>query len=152
MVKTLVIITAALFCFGCGRADLSGPDEVRTYVQVPGTVIDSFGEEPCRLTGANVVRVGWYYDFTPYDSLWISFDVTRLSTERAYDDVIVRIGPATSLRDTIFVAQGTVSLGVKVSQISKPGSCALTFRTSDPQSVLSLSKLRVVGWAAQPGD
>jgi len=33
-----------------------------------------------------------------------------------------------------------------VSDISKPGSCALTFRTADPLSDLVLSGLHVVGW------
>lgn len=151
MQKVLVMFFAALLCYGCGRGTGTGPEEIRSYQQVPGTLIDSFGEEPRTLTSAKVVRVGTYYDFSDYDSLRISFDATRLSTDRPFDEVLVKIGPTMYLRDTVYAIQENVSLGVKVSDIAKPAFCALTFWTLDPQTILKLSRLRVIGWTSSPG-
>lgn len=146
MNKTLVMFIVALLCCGCGRGTGTGPDEIRSYQQVPGTLIDRFGEEPCTLTSQKVVRVGTYYDFSSYDSLRVSFNVTRMSTDRPFDEVLVKIGPSMYLPDTVYARKENVSVSVKVSDLAKPSFCALTFWTLDPQTVLQLSDLRVVGW------
>jgi hypothetical protein len=142
MDKPLLMVMAALLCWGCGRATGSGPDEVVSS----GTVVTGFGNEPRVLTSSQVVRVGSYYDFSMYDSLRISFSAARLSTDLPFDVVLVKIGPATYLRDTVYSAEKNVSLSVKVSQISKPGFCALTFWTFDPLTVLKLYNLHVEAW------
>ena len=143
MDKPLLMMMAALLCLGCGRATGSGPEEVVSS----GTVAAGFGNEPCILTSSNVVRVGTYYDFSIYDSLQISFSAARLSTDLPFDVILVKIGPATYLRDTLYAMEKNVSLGVNVSQISKPGFCALTFWTLDPLTVLKLQNLHIVAWA-----
>lgn len=142
MNKPLLMIMAALLCSGCGKATGSGPDEIVSS----GAVIDGFGNEPCILTSSDVVRVGTYYDFSTYDSLQISFSAARLSTDLSFDVILVKIGPATYLPDTVYTPEKNISLSVKVSQISKPGFCALTFWTRDPLTVLKLSNLHVVAW------
>jgi hypothetical protein len=146
MGKTLVIVIAVLLCWGCGRGSATAPDDVRSTTQAPGTLVSSFDEEPCVLTGSNVIRVGWYFDFSAYDSLVVTFNAARLSPERPFDEIIVKIGPATCLRDTLYATQEAVSLTVRVSDLGKPGNCALTFRAPDPLTLLRLSGLRVVGW------
>ena len=145
MEKTVVMFLAALLSLGCGKATVSSLDES----VASGTVIDGFGVEPVILTSSKLIRVGTYYDISMYDSLRISFSATRLSAERRFDEVLVRIGPTTNLRDTVYAIQENVSLRLKVSTISKPTFCAFTFWTADPQTVLELSDLRVVGWTSE---
>ena len=145
MHKTLLMFAAAVLCLGCGRATVSSPDENLTS----GTLIDGFGNEPRVLTSSKIIRVGTYYDFSEYDSVRISFRATRLATDRPFDEILVKIGPSTYLRDSVFAILEHVSLTVSVSAISKPTFCALTFWTLDPLTVLELSDLRVVGWRSE---
>ncbi len=147
--KTLVTCIAAVLCYGCGRANVSGPDDVRSFTSVQVVLIDSFSDETCTLTSSKIVRVGSYYNFLPYDSLRFSFSATRLSADVPFDEILLKIGPATCLRDSMVAMQKNVSLIVKVSDISKPAFCALTFRTSDPRTLIRLSDLRVVGWMSK---
>ncbi len=145
MHKTVAILLAAVLSYGCGRSTISGPPEIPVTPRAPGALITSFGNEPCQLTSANFIRVGWYHDFSGYDNLLISFNARRLSTESPFDEIYVRIGAATVLHDTLIAVQKNVVLNVKVRDIAKPQNCALTFRTLDPETALSLSSLRVVG-------
>ncbi len=142
MEKIVVMFIAALLCLGCGKSTVSSPDES----VAPGTVIDGFGGEPVILTSSKVIRVGTYYDFSMYDSLRINFRAVRLSTDRSFDEILVKIGPTTYLPDTLYALQENVSLVVKVSTLAKPAFSALTFWTLNPQTVLELSDLHVVGW------
>jgi len=148
MGKILLTFIGVLLCCGCGRGTVSGPDQPQHSTQAPGVLISGFDEEPCVLAGANVIRVGWYYDFSAYDSLKISFNASRLSTEAPFDAIVVKIGPGTFLRDTVYAAQESISFSLRVSDLGKPANCAVTFRAPDPYSVLRLSGLRVVGWTA----
>jgi hypothetical protein len=147
MERMLALCTVALLCVGCQRGTVTGVDDVHSSgraIQV--VVIEGFAEDAAMLTRSKLVRVGTYYDFHMYDSLWISLNVTRMTTSRAFDDVDLKLGPAYHQRDTVFAAQEDVKLIVKVSDISKPQFCALTFLTSDSLAVLRLSSLRVIGW------
>lgn len=149
MGKTLSMFIAALLCCGCGRGTISEPGEVGSTAQAPQVVISGFSKEPCLLTGSKMVRVGWYYDLSLYDSIRITFDARRLSTERPFDEILIKIGPATYLRDTVSTVQKQVRISVKVSTISKYVSCAFVFWSLDPLTELSLSNLRVVGWSRE---
>jgi hypothetical protein len=147
MEKKAVLIISALLCSGCVRQDVSGPDEVRSRTEVVQVVlIDGFGDNSSMLTSSTYVRVGTYYDFRPYDSLRISFTVTRLNAELPFDEILVRIGPTACLRDSVYATQERLSLGVTMSTISKTSFCALSFLAQDSRALLRLSDLRVVGW------
>ncbi len=150
MEKTLVTCIAALLCYGCERSStISEPHDIPPLTQAPVVLIDGFGEKAPMLTSSTIIRVGTYYNFLPYDSLRVSFSATRLATELPFDEILVKIGPATYLRDSVYATQENVSLVVRVSDISKPVFCALTFRTNDPQTVLRLTDLRVIGWMSK---
>jgi hypothetical protein len=147
MERMLALCAVALVCVGCQRETATGVDELHPsgrVVQV--VVIEGFAEDEVMLTRSKLVRVGTYYDFHMYDSLWISLNVTRLTTGRASDDVDLKLGPAYHQKDTVFAPQEVVKLSVKVSDISKPQFCALTFLTSDSLASLRLTSLRVIGW------
>jgi hypothetical protein len=147
MGKTLIMFIAALLCCGCGRGTISEPGEVGSTAQSPQVVINGFSEEPCLLTDSRMIRVGWYYDFSNYDSIRITFSATRISTERPFDEILIKIGPATYLRDTVSTVQKQVQISVKVSTIAKSVSCAFVFWSLHPLTELSLSNLRVIGWS-----
>jgi hypothetical protein len=147
MEKTLVMCLATLLCIGCGRPTVTGPDEVRASGQVVQVVlIDGFGEDPRTLTSTRYIRIGTYFDFRPYDSLQISFNATRVTSQLPFDEIMVRIGPSHYLRDSVYSTQENVSLRVKVPAVSKNQFCALTILTGDSTAFLQLSDLRVVGW------
>jgi hypothetical protein len=147
MQKILGLCAVVLLCVGCHRGTVTGVDDVHAAgraVQV--VVLEGLTEDGVVLTRSKFVRIGSYYDFHLYDSLWISLNVTRMTTTRPFDDVDVKVGPAYHQKDTVFAAQENVMLRVKVSDISKPQFCALTFLTSDSLASLRLSGLRVIGW------
>jgi hypothetical protein len=147
MQKALVmVIVAILFC-GCERENVSGPEEIRSSTQVVQVVVvDGFGDIASMLTDSLSIRVGRYFDLSPYDSLLITFSAKRLVTQSPFDEILVRIGPAYYLRDSVYAAQENISLKVKASALSKRHYCALTFLTDDSRTHLQLSDLRVVGW------
>jgi len=146
MDKIIVTCITALLCYGCERSIVSGPDELRSATQVEVVVINGFGEDTCMLTSSVLIRVGSYYNFRPFDSLRVSFSATRMTTHLPFDEILVRIGPACYLRDSVRALQKNVSLSVQVCDIAKPTFCALTFLTRDSLTILRLSDLRVVGW------
>jgi len=147
MEKALVMCIASLLCCGCDRPTVSGPDEIRSSGQVVQVVvIEGLGDDPGTLTSSTYIRIGTYFDFRPYDSLQISFNATRVTTQLPFDEIVVRIGPSQYLRDSVYATQEKVSLRVKVSAISKSQFCALTILTGDSRALLELSDLRVVGW------
>ena len=146
MKKTFVVCVAALLYYGCERSIVSGPEEVRSATLIQVVVIDGFGDDTCMLTSSVMVRVGSYYNFRPFDSLRISFSATRMTTHLPFDEILVRIGPACYLRDSVRAMQKNVSLSVKVCDIAKPTFAALTFVTRDSLTILKISNLRVVGW------
>jgi hypothetical protein len=147
MKKALVmVIVAILFC-GCGREYVSGPEEIRSSARVVQVVVvDGFGDIASMLTDSLSIRVGTYFDFSSYDSLLITFSVTRLATQSPFDEILVRIGPAYYLRDSVYAAQENISFKVKTSALSKRHYCALTLLTDDSLTHLQLSDLRVIGW------
>jgi hypothetical protein len=150
MTKTLVMCIPALLCFGCWRSDISGPDELRASGHVVQVVlVEGFSESAVVLTTSNIISLGAYYDFRPFDSLWISFGATRLTSQLPFDEIHVRVGPVHDLRDSLYSVQKNVLLRVKVSDISKPNYCSLTFWATDPRAVIQLTDLRVIGWMTQ---
>jgi hypothetical protein len=145
MKRMLVTLLAGATFFGCDRP--TEPAEVRpplTAVQV--VLVDGLGDHAGILTSASHVRVGTYYDLRPYDSLHISFTVTRLAAETPFDEILVRIGPTYCVRDSVVTAETDVTLRVTVTDIAKNQLCALSFLTLDSRALLQLSRLRVIGW------
>lgn len=150
MEKTLVMFLAALVCSGCDRSTVSGPDGVRSSTQVVQVVvIDGFGDNASTLTTSTYVRVGTYFDFSPFDSLRISFKATRLTAQLPFDEILIRIGPTCYIRDSVYATEKNVEFTVRADAISKRQFCALSFLTTDSRVLLKLSDLRVVGWMSK---
>lgn len=150
MEKTLVVCIATLICCGCRGSNVSGPDEIRPAGKVVQVVlINGLDDGPDILTRSNLIRVGEYHDFRLYDSLWISVKATRLTSELPFDEFRLRFGPTHDLRDSVFTIQEDVRFSVKVSDISKPGFCAMSFSAIDSRTVLRLADLRVIGWKTE---
>jgi hypothetical protein len=147
MEKALFYGLAALFCCGCERPGLTDPNEVRASTKVVQVVvIDGFGDISRMLSSTSLVRVGTYFDFSPYDSLRISYTVERLTNELAFDEILIRIGPTFCLRDTVYAAGIDVSHMVNMRLVSKNQFCAVSFIATDSRTILRLSGLHVVGW------
>jgi hypothetical protein len=147
MKKALVMVVVAILSCGCGREYVSGPEEIRSSTHVVQVVVvDGFADIASMLTASLSIRVGTYFDFSPYDSLLITFSVKRLATQSLFDEILVRIGPAYCMRDSVYAAQENISLKVKADALSKRHFCALTFLTDVSRTHLQLSDLRVIGW------
>ena len=147
MVRTLVVCGMILSLAGCERSIISPtstiPVRIEQYV-----LIGRFNESDTVLVGPNGFRVGWYHDFSPYDSLIISFSANRLAAGDMCSHVLIRIGPATYIGDSLMVSQKDFSIRIRTSDLEKPHSSALTFFAPDPEAALLLSHLRVIGWCS----
>jgi hypothetical protein len=150
MERTLIVCVAAWMCCGCRGSNVSEPDEIRPAGKVVQVVlINGLDDGPDILTSSNLIRVGEYHDVRLYDSLWIIIKATRLTNELPFDEFRVRFGPTHDLRDSVFTIQKDVRFSVKVSEIAKPGFCAISFSAIDPRTVLRLADLRVIGWKTE---
>jgi len=148
MIRNLVICSTILFLAGCDLSTIS-PGAIGPVTTEPFVIIRGFGETDTVTVGTEGFRVGWYYDFSGYDSLRINFSAKRLAPGPAFDHILVKIGPACGLSDSLFAPQKDFSLFVKPSDIAKPHFAALTFFVPDAGVRVVLSQLRVIGWTSQ---
>jgi hypothetical protein len=148
MKRHVVLCVAFLAATGCERPmNITVPDaSVVALETVQEVVIEGFGEQSSVVAGASGVRVGWYHDFSAYDSLRINFAAERLSSRATCNHIIVRIGPACYLQDSLNSLRKEFSLFVRQTDIAKSGKAALTFYISEPETDFLLSHLRVIGW------
>jgi hypothetical protein len=148
MIRNLVVCSTILFLAGCDLSPFS-PAAVSPVAAQQDAIIRGFGEVDTVIVGTEGFRVGWYYDFSGYDSLRISFSAKRLVLGPAFDHILVKIGPAFGVRDSLFTPQKDFTLLVKRSDIAKPQFAALTFSVADAGVRVLLSQLRVTAWSAQ---
>jgi hypothetical protein len=148
MIRNLVVCCMILFLAGCDLSTIS-PGVIGPATTEPVEIIHGFAQIDTVTVGSEGFRVGWYYDFSSYDSLRINFSAKRLAPRPAFDHILVKIGPACYLSDSLFTLQKDFSLLVRRSDIAKPQFGALTFYVSDAGVRLLLWQLRVVGWSAQ---
>jgi hypothetical protein len=148
MSKNLVLCLTISFLAGCGLSPFSSTVVAPTSAQ-QDEIIRGFGSTDSVIVGSEGYRVGWYYDFSGYDSLRINFSAKRLELGPEFDHILIRIGPACYLSDSLIALQQDFSLAVRRSEIAKPQFAALTFYVTDVGARLLLWQLRVTGWAAQ---
>jgi hypothetical protein len=148
MIRCLVLCSMILFLAGCNLSPFSHA-VVAPSAEQQNVIIREFGQTDTVTVGSEGFRVGGYYDFSGYDSLRINFSAKRLDPGPGFDHILVRIGPACYLRDSLFAPQQDFSLLVERSDIAKPQFAALTFYVPDVGVRLLLSNLRVLGWTAQ---
>jgi hypothetical protein len=148
MSKNIVLCLAISFLAGCRLSPFSSTVVAPSTVQ-QDEIIRGFGATDSVIVGSEGYRVGWYYDFSGYDSLRINFSAKRLEPGPGFDHILVRIGPACYLSDSLIILQQDFSLLVRRSDIAKPQFAALTFYVTDVRVRLLLWQLRVTGWASQ---
>jgi hypothetical protein len=148
MSRNLVVCFTVFFLAGCSKSPFS------STVVAPATaqqdeIIRGFDGNDSVVVGSEGYRVGWYHDFSGYDSLRINFSAKRLELGPGFDHILIRIGPACYLSDSLIALQQDFSLLVRRSDIAKPQFAALTFYVTDVGVRLLLWQLRIIGWAAQ---
>lgn len=148
MQKLFFLSIASLLAAGC-RPDVNSPDAMGPSRVVQTVIIDGFGVIDPIVQGDRGLRVGLYYDFTPYDSLRINFVATRLTPGASHDHIVIKLGPVFYLRDSIASPQQSFTFLVRRQDLSKPAFSALTFFVPDSGVAMMLSSLRVVGWTLQ---
>jgi hypothetical protein len=120
----------------------------------PRLIRTSFGDQwACDADTASVgnegYRVGRYFDFKDYDRLRISFSAKRLAFGSAVDHILIKVGPACYISDSLSASQKDFSILVKPTAIVKSQFAALVFFVPDAEANLVLSKLCVIGWATR---
>jgi hypothetical protein len=148
MVKNLVLCSTFLFLVGCNLSPFSSSTVAPVSAQ-QDEIIRGFDGTDSVIVGSEGFRVGWYHDFSGYDSLRINFSAKRLTPGPTFDHILIKIGPAYYVSDSLFASQQDFSLLVRRSDIAKSHFAALTFYVTDAGVRLLLSQLRVIGWAAQ---
>jgi hypothetical protein len=143
--KTLLLCSVVLVSAGCQR-QFTDPGEIRQKTIEKVIIADGFGDVDSVRVGQEGFRVGWYFDFTPYDSVRISFSGTRVNPAQSFIHMYVKVGPGCYLRDSISTSRKDFSFLFRGSDLAKPQFAALTFIVPDPGAHLVLSQLSVVGW------
>jgi hypothetical protein len=148
MARNLSVCSTILFLVGCNLSPFSS-STVAPIAAQQDEIIRGFGETDSVVVGSEGFRVGRYHDFSGYDSLRINFSAKRLTPGPAFDHILIRIGPAWYVSDSLFTLQQDFSLLVRRSDIAKPHFAALTFYVPESGVRLLLWQLRVIGWTAQ---
>ena len=148
MIRRLVSALVMCALIGCGRPATAPESSLPSGSTQPYVIFEAFTGNPAIAYGPGAVRAGGYFNFAEYDSIRISFSVTRLTPESTFDHVIVKIGPAWTVDVPLSALQQEYSILVKRSDLAKPNFAALVFLVPDPDVVLQFSRLRVIGWAA----
>ena len=128
---------------GCLRSDPLSPQPVESGFR-DVLVIDRFNDTDTVVVTQSGYRVGWYYDFSPYSALTITFTAERLQDDPSPDRVTVRIGPANAYTDSIGTPRRQFTFHILRSELSKPPAASLTFYVPEPGKALRLSGLRVI--------
>lgn len=143
--RILLFCTTIFFLCGCERLSVLPPAPTPSATtQV--TIIAGFGNADTANVGNAGYRVGWYFDFSDYDSARINFSARRLDLGRATDHVLVKVGPSTYFSDSLSAPQRDFSILIKPNAIAKSQFAALVFIVPDAEAFLILSHLRVIGW------
>jgi hypothetical protein len=148
MFRTLLLSCTIFILAGCDPSTdptLASNPLIKEQV----VIISGFGQADTAVVGSNGMRVGDYYNFESYDSLSINFTARRLAMTPTYDHILVKLGPAYYLSDSLLSPQKNFSLTVKPFDLAKPQFSALTFIITDEEVSLVLSQLRVIGWRAR---
>ena len=112
-------------------------------------IISGFGNADTVSVGNAGYRVGWYFDFKDYDSLRINFSAKRLALGSAVDHILVKVGPSSYFSDSLSASQKDFSILIKPTDVVKSQFAALVFIVPDVEATLTLSRLRVIGWATR---
>ncbi|MCX6144969.1 MAG: hypothetical protein NTZ35_17325 [Ignavibacteriales bacterium] len=148
MIKALLVCGTILFLGGCER--LPDPPLAPASSSAPAgqiLIIHGFGNADTASVGNEGYRVGWYFDFKDYDSLRINFSAKRLAFGSSVDHILIKVGPACYISDSLSASQKDFSLFIKPAAIPKSQFAALVFIVPDADATLLLSQLRVIGWA-----
>ena len=145
MTRALGLCAAIILLAGC-RTSINSPVDARAPRIVQVVIVDGVTAVDPIVEAERGYRVGWYYDFSPFDSIRIDFVATRLTPTSSHDHIVIKVGPAFYLRDSISIPEQGFSMLVMRRDLSKPAFSALVFFVSDPGAAIMISKLRVVGW------
>jgi hypothetical protein len=145
MNKSLFPACLLLFCLSCERSPFAPepPPPSRIGQKV---IVNGFDEGIDAYVDDQGCRVGKYFDFTPYDSLSITFSAQRYAAGQDIVPFSIKIGPGYYLRGSLADQKQEFAYSVPVSVLSKPRFAALTFLVPLSVPPLVLSNLRVVGW------
>lgn len=141
MISAVILISA-----GCGRS-ATAPD---TGAPPPERILllTGFNGADTVVVGPQGFRLGFYHDFSAYDSLLFTFFAEQLNPGAQSAHLSIRIGPVDYFRDTLLSLQKEVSIKVSCDELAKPHLSAIMFFAADPDGLLRLSRLRVLGWSA----
>ena len=145
MTRALGLCAAIILLAGC-RTSINSPEDARAPRIVQVVIVDGMTAVDPIVEGERGYRVGWYYDFSPFDSIRIDFVATRLTPTASHDHIVIKVGPAFYLRDSISIPEQGFSMLVMRRDLAKPAFSALVFFVSDAGAAIMISKLRVVGW------
>jgi hypothetical protein len=148
MVKTLIVCIAILVLAGCERLPDS-PFSPAPTATGQTLIISGFGDTDTVSVGNRGFRLAPYFDFSSYDSVSIKFSAQRLELASAVNHVLIKIGPACYISDSLAAPQKNISVVVRPSDIAKSQFAALSFIVPDAEASLFLSKLRVIGWTSR---
>ena len=145
MKNSLLAVCTLLIASGCRELPYS--PQVPPLARAGQTVIlDGFDGSLNAYVDLQGHRVGRYFNFTPYDSLTISFSAERSAGGSGPVPLKLKVGPAYYLNGSLTGPKQDFAFYVPVHDLAKPGFAALTFFVADTSSILLLTNLRVIGW------
>ncbi len=146
MIKAFMISGVVLIFAACGRptapADGGGPPAERVLL------LSGFNDADTVVVGPRGYRLGFYHDFSDYDTLLFTLRAEQLNPGSQPAHLSILIGPVDYFRDTLLSLQKDVSIKVPCEELAKPHLSAVMFFAADPEGLLRLSNLSVVGWSA----
>lgn len=147
MARAFAIPVLILLFAGCERPTVAPfPEGSGLPEQV--LVLSGFNPADSVILHPDGYRVGKYHDFSPYDSLLISFHAEQVSPDVPSAHISVKVGPGDYFKDTLLTREKLVAVKVVCADLAKPETSALVFFVTDPNGELLLSRLRVVGWTS----
>lgn len=134
-----------LFCIGCEGSPFV-PESLPAPRAAQKVIVNGLDAGSDAYVDDQGLRVGWYFNFAPYDSLNITFTAERYTAGQETVPFSIKIGPAYRVRGFMTGQKQDFSFFVTVRDLAKPQSAALVFFVPDSVSPLVLSNLRVIGW------
>ena len=145
VMKALLVCSTILFLGGCERLT-DPPPAPAPAITRQVLVIQGFGDADMVSVGNQGYRLGPYIDFSAYDSLRFNFSAKRLALTSAVDHILIKIGPACYISDSLSSPQKNFSILIRSTAIAKSQFAAATFFVPDAETSLFLSQLCVIGW------
>jgi hypothetical protein len=145
MKQAFLVCATLLFLCGCERSQDLPPVSV-PVASGQTLIIQGFGSADAVSVGNEGFRVGWYFDFSDYDSLRINFSAQRLTSVSAVDHILIKVGPSSYFSDSLSAPQKNLSVLITPNTVTKSQFAALVFIVPDAETTLLLSQLRVIGW------